>query len=388
MVPGSVLLALKPHYIQTAGQPAVAGAGYGVLGCSCGESLLISGYEPRNFLGISIQCAACGKIAVTPGLPPLASVPPAVTIVERGTTTAPPMISADTVLIGREEADRLAAFYEPRRTDADLHTIGDAMLDDVEFQQRRWTELPLDPSPAGYTEQPLAWAVAHFRAKPAEWTRFAENADMVALTTIAAFRDLFAAWSHHPLFPAMIRTAAADGFTLHAAAMFATAKAIALSGTRILFETTGGPRPTIAGLRLGVGGDAQMNVDVVRFDRYEWPGGEFIVPAAVRSAVTQAVASVQGRINRLRPGMLVLSAGATDGVLDQILLDSVAAAIGSQGKRNRGLAVVAAILPRVALTGRPREARFGFNFYPVPNRAFAAADSVRIGTRAGDLARR
>ena len=60
-----------------------------VFGCRCGQSLLIAGYEPRNFLGIAIQCAACGRISETPGLPQGAAPPAAVTLVERGAENPP-----------------------------------------------------------------------------------------------------------------------------------------------------------------------------------------------------------------------------------------------------------------------------------------------------------
>ena len=55
--------------------------------------------------------------------------------------------------------------------------ISDALLDDVEFQQRRWTDEPLDPPAARATsDHALAWAVAHFRARlrDPDWTSFAD----------------------------------------------------------------------------------------------------------------------------------------------------------------------------------------------------------------------
>ena len=47
--------------------------------------------------------------------------------------------------------------------------------------------------------------------------------------------------------------------------------------------------------------------------------------------------------------------------------------VGSHGKRHRGLAVVSAIFPKVVLTGRHREVRFGYSFYPVTNRNHSGA---------------
>jgi hypothetical protein len=377
-------VALIPHYTQAGGAPAVTGGGFGVLACDCGQSLLIAGYEPRNFLGIAIKCAACGRITETPGLPAGAPPPTAVTLIERGAESPPAAITRDTVLIAREEMERLATLYQPRSTEADPHVISDALLDDVEFQQRRWTEEPLNPSPAGYKQDPFAWAVAHFRARlrDPEWHSFIDNTDMAAVTVIAAFRDLFASWVHHPLFGAMVGTAAVQGFSLHAMAMFGAAKSLASAGNRVGFVPTEGPRPRIVSFQLVMGGQDQMPVSVNRFDKFEWPDGADVTQPAVRAAVTEAVASVQGRINRLRPGILVLSPGASEGTFDQLLVDSITAVIGTHGKRHRGIAAVAAIFPKVRITGTPREVRFGYTFYPVANRNHVTGEQVRIGTRA------
>jgi hypothetical protein len=377
-------VALPPHYTQRGDGPAVTGTGFGIFSCGCGQSLLIAGYEPRNFLSIAIQCAACGRINETPGLPHGAPPPPAVTVAERGAENPPAAITSDTVLISREEIERLATLYQPRSTETVEHVISDALLDDVEFQQRRWTEEPLDPAPTSYKEQALAWAVAHFRGRlrDPDWTSFADENDIVAVTIIAAFRDLFASWVHHPLFGAMVNTAAVQGFSLHAMALFGAAKSLASAGNRVGFVPTQGPRPRIVSFQVVLGGQEQMAVAVNRFDWFAWPDKPRGTPQTVRAAVNEAMASVQGSINRLRPGMLVLSGGASHAGVEQLLMEGITAAIGSHGKRHRGLAAMAAIFPKVGSTGRPREVRFGHAFYPVPNRHYSAGQGVRIGSRA------
>ena len=381
-------MALVPHYRQYKGIPAITGAGFGLLGCDCGQSLLIAGYEAGNFLNIAIRCAICGRTTETPGLPEGATPPPAVTLVERGAENPPSTVAGGMVLISREEMERLAALYQPRSTDTDPLVISDELLDDVEIQRRHWTGShlgsPLDRSPATYNDRPLDWAVAHFRTRlrDPEWMSFSADSDMLAVAVIAAFRDLFSSWAHHPLFGAMVGTAAAQGFSFHALAIFGAAKSLVSSGNRIGFAPTQGPAPRIVSFQLMLGAQEQMSVAVNRFDRFEWPNGGQATPQAVRAAVIEAMASVQGTINRLRPGMLVLSGGASEGSFDQLLVDSIVAAVASHGKRHRGLAAVSAIFPKVSLTGRHREARFGYSFYPVANRNHSIGQSVRIGSRA------
>jgi hypothetical protein len=377
-------LALTPHYTQIAGAPAITGPGSGEFRCGCGESLLLAGYEPRNFLAIAIQCAACGRISETPRFAEGAAPPSAVTLVERGMPNPPSSVTGETVLVSREEMERLAALWQPRPTDTDPHVISDELLDDVEFLHRQWTSEALPSSPGGYKRHALSWAVAHFRARlrDSDWSSFSEDTDMVAVAVIAAFRDLFASWAHHPLFRAMVSTAAADGYSLHAMAMFGAAKSLMSAGNRIAFVAAEGPKPRITSFRLMLGPQDQMSVAVNRFDRFEWPAGANASLQTVRAAVIEAMASVQGSINRLRPGILVLSPGAVEGTLEQLFVDSIAAAIDSHGKRHRGLAAVSVIFPKITMTGRSREVRFAYSFYPVANRNHSIGQSVRIGSRA------
>ena len=56
------------HFIQVGEAPAFAGAGGSDLICRCGQSILIKGYLPANYLAIRIKCFRCGTINVTPAL--------------------------------------------------------------------------------------------------------------------------------------------------------------------------------------------------------------------------------------------------------------------------------------------------------------------------------
>jgi hypothetical protein len=81
----------------------------------------------------------------------------------------------------------------------------------------------------------------------------------------------------------------------------------------------------------------------------------------------------------------VLSPGAVEGTLEQLFVDCIVAALGSHGKRHRGLAAVSVIFPKIRMTNKRREVRFGYSFYPVANRNHSLGQSVRIGARADFL---
>jgi len=318
-------VALIPHYTQSGGTPAITGAGSGEFRCDCGGSLLIAGYEPRDFLDIWIRCSACGEVVATPGVAQGAAPPRAVVLVERGAEGAPATVAAGVALISREEMQRLESLYQPRSTDSDPHVLSEALVDAVEAEYTQRTGERLTTAPVGYKDHALAWAIAHFRARlrDKEWTSFADDPDLVAMTVLAAFRDLFASWAHHPLFDAMFGTVSAQGFSLHAMAMFGTAKSLASAGNRVGFVATEAASPKIVSLQLVLGAADQLSVVVSRFDRFEWPNGYQVDPGAVRTAVLEAMTSMQGRINRLRPGILVLSSGASEGAFDTILVETI-----------------------------------------------------------------
>src|SRR5262249_38941136 len=72
-LPGRTVLSIAagpdaPHVVQIGAAPAFIGAGVRDLVCQCGESVLIQGYLPANFIGIRIRCARCGEVTTTPGL--------------------------------------------------------------------------------------------------------------------------------------------------------------------------------------------------------------------------------------------------------------------------------------------------------------------------------
>ena len=373
-----------PHYVQTGAAPAVTGEGSGMFDCVCGHSTLIAGYDPLHFLCIALRCAACGTVNETPGVPPGVLPPSPVMLIERGAEQPPAFVPTGTILASREEIERITALCLPHDTAHDSHVMSAALLDELIATHDLWTGAPLDPAPRSYKDAPLAWAVAHYRARlrEPEWTVFATNTDLVAMTVIAAFRDLFASWGHHPLFPAMMGTAITQDFSLHAMAIFGVAKIMTRAGNPVGFTVSTGARPRIFSLYSGLPGPEQMTIAVNRFARFEWPDGAPMTPRAVLAAVIEAMASVQGSINRLRPGLLVLSGGAAEGPFDQMLVDGIIGAIGSHGKRHRGLAAVAGVLPKIWIGG-PGTVRFGYSFYPTANRHHSVGERVRAGGETG-----
>lgn len=393
-------MAQPPHFIQIGEDPAIIGEGVGDLLCNCGQ-VLVKGFAPANLLAIDVLCTRCGAVTTTPELPSGTSPPSAVIVVDRREEIPPKpaTVTHRSVLASREEIDRLSQLYSPRTPDSDRCVIDAATLDAVAADYDGVTDgrLAVDLAAveaagekpvAGLRGHPLAWAIRHLRIaqRDPDWNCTSTDESSVATTLVAAFRHFIACWSHHPLFATMAATASRRGFSLHAAALFGAAKCLADSGNRIVFPIPGTPGSPIAGFYLPISPSERWDVVVESVSRFEWPSGEPWDLASLRSAVLDALAASQARINLRRHGLLVLSAGAVRSAFDQPMVDAINLALQAQGRRHRGVGAVCAILPKFLPTETRNEVRFSFAFYPIPNRHFsgnvAPYDGRRLGTTA------
>ena len=409
-----------PHFRQITGVPIFVGDGADELACRCGASVLALGYRPGTLLAIGIECAACGSITTTPGLGADQIVPLGARAVERDRMPVPqPITLALGMVLGdRDELARVDRLCAPREAPAEPFEVSEATLAaaGVDYDRLSGGQLaahrsavPPDIGDAvpGLERWPLAWALG--RLKPGsdatrDWWYSAQEADGIAAVQLGAFRDFMQVWSQHPLFPAMAASTAATGFSTHALAVFAAARCMAKDGNRIGFTPPGeaagsvsqGPRIALTPLGgiIGLvppGGEGRMDrfhietspterlpVHVRRFDLFDWPRGLGANPATTRAAAIDALIASQGRINARQPGFLVLSVGGVRRHIDPALIDGVKQTMRERGRRHRGLAGVALILPKIYTTKRQDEVVFGWVFMPFANPHFNQG-KVEIG---------
>jgi hypothetical protein len=378
------------HFVQSEDAPILAGAGDQTLSCACGN-VLISSYQPAQFLGVGIQCGRCATVTTTPALPE-GKMPPASLITaepssekRRGTMTVPPRVA----LVGRAEMERLGGLLRPVTPPEAPYHVTPALLDQVvaAFERHTGAGLPeieaADPTNAfvGLRSHPLAWAVRHLRTRmqAGSWACMEDAPTANAVTHVTGFLHFITAWSRHPLFRAMVATAGDRGFSLHGLALFAGAHTLALMGNRIAFREPTGYPGRLEHFDLATGATAVVEVHMDVFDRFEFPFGRAWDPATLRSAVADVVAAAQGRINLRNPGLLLLSPGTALLGYDEALLDAVRAAVQALGRKNRGLMGVAPIVLRLQAVPDPQQVRFGYGLFPVLNRHYEGETPPRIG---------
>jgi hypothetical protein len=412
-----------PHFRQIGDVPAFVGDGADDLACGCGASVLVRGHRPGTLLAIGIECAACGSVTATPGLGANQQVPFGVRAVERNRMPVPQPITLapGMVLADRDELVRVDRLSAPRDIQAAPFDMSEATLAAAradydrlsggQFAAHRNAQPPdtddanTDNAVAGLARLPLAWALAQLQPGVATkgWWCLDKEPDAVAAVQLGAFREFSQVWSGHPLFPAMAASAAGAGFSTHALAVFAAARCMAKDGNRIDFTPPGAtavlappggdialaPRSGVGqidGFYIQTSPTERLPIHVRRFDRFDWPRRLAASPATARAAVIDALIATQTRINARQHGFLVLSVGSVVRSVDMPVIEGLQQTLQERGRRHRGLAGVALMLPKIYPTARSDQVAFGWIFLPYANPHFSHGN-VQVGPSRNDVMR-
>jgi hypothetical protein len=373
-----------PHYLQVGAMPVFTGAGVGDLTCRCGQSVLIKGYVPGNYLGIRIKCFRCGEVTETPGLPDGEILPhwataiapqemPAVNtigvapgavlvcanaVAQRYDATRPRTVPDVPLELSRALVEATAADYD-RLTGGALAAHMDASR----------TASGSDPG-----DFPFAWSVMRLRERIdlPDWSWLYQDDDAVAAIHVVALHHAVQAWGHHTLFAERVRAMGEPGGFLRTLSAFATARLLYEAGNRVSFGEG-------LELRFVTPGNEPLSLVLLEPPAMQLRQREQRSPERLRSAVIDALGAAQAKVNRLRPGLVVLSVSLWHPEFDQMLVDAVQAALQAVGRRHRGVAAVAAVMPKGLPAGSPDRIGFGYAFYPILNPRFFGENPIKVG---------
>jgi hypothetical protein len=367
------------------------GAGAGDLRFRCGRSTLISGYLAANFLAIRIRCFQCGAVAVTPDLPDGEILPNSA--VGIAPTEAPAVVPArvqrGAVLVCRDAMAGRFALTRPRAAPTEGSLLSRESVEAVAGEYDRLTSgrlaahLAAAPPAMGslHGDYPFAWALSRLRQQIGQpgWTWLRHNDDTMAAMYIAAMEDFLLCWGRHPSLRRLASALAAPGRFLPTMTGFATAKLLFDAGNRVGFVSPDADHSDLD-LRVSTAAGEPLSLVMLAPDALQWKERDRRSPQVVRSAVVDALASAQGRVNRRHPGIVLLSVSILEPDFDQTLVDGIHAVFRAVGRRHRGVAAVGAIMPKVLPTGEPDRVGFGYAFYPIRNPHFAGENPIRLGS--------
>lgn len=366
------------------------GGGTGDLLCRCGASVLVQGYLPGNFLEIRIQCFRCGAVSTTPGLPEGEILPRSAIAIEPGqmpmvTTSA---IAPGHVLACRDAVARDYALTRPRDLPDEPLLLSRAMLESAAADYDRLTggrlaeHAAASPSPEGrdHGAYPFAWSVLRLRERIDRpgWTWFRDDDDdAMATMYVAALHHLMQCWGQHPLLAHLAAPLAERDRFIRTVAGLAMAKLLYDGGNRVGFSLSGAD----VDLHFTTPVDEPLSLALLAPDALQWRQKDRRSPAVLRGAVIDAVTSSQGRVNRSKPGIVVLAVSILQPDFDQMVVDAIHAAFQTVGRRHRGVAAVAVVMPKVLPVGPPDRVAFGYALYPIRNPRFAGENPIRLGSQ-------
>jgi hypothetical protein len=349
--------------------------------------VLVQGYLPGNFLAIRIRCFRCAAVTRTPGLPDGEILPRAAIAVE---ATGTPMVTTSAigrgdVLVGREAmADYLLT--RPQQPPDEPVPLSRAMLEAAEADYDRLTggrlaEHVAASPPAEAPEQgawPFAWSVTRLRARIDRpgWSWLHQDDDAMAAMYVTALHHLMLCWGQHPLLTRLMAPLTGRDRFIRTLGGMAVAKLLFDGGNRVGFSLPGDDLD----LHFSSSLDEPLSLALLAPEALQWRQKERRSPDVLRDAVIDAVASAQGRVNRSRPGIVVLAVSILQPDFDQMVVDAIHAAFRTVGRRHRGVAAVAVVMPKVLPVGQPDRVGFGYALYPIPNPRFAGENPIRMGS--------
>jgi hypothetical protein len=348
--------------------------------------VLIQNYRPADFIDIRIRCARCGDVTATPGLGDGEILPRSAAPVAPGRLPAasPSRVPPGTVLVCQDAMQRRYRQTQPLAVRDEPILLTRGMLETAAasydgLSGGRLVEQAAASPPAlgdDHGRYPLAWAVLRLRERIGRpgWSWLHQNDDAMAAMYVAAMHHLMQCWGQHPLLGRLAAPLGRPGRFLHTVAGFALAKLMFDAGNRVAFSLSGGD----VDLRLATADGAALSLALLAPERLQWHERERRSPDALRHAIIDAMGIAQPRVNRGTPGIVVLVASILQPDFDQMVVDAIHAAFRSMGRRHRGVAAIAIVMPKVLPAGLHDRLGFGYAFYPIPNPNFSGDNPVRL----------
>ena len=373
--------------MQIGAAPVFRGAGTVDLLCRCGNSMLIQGYLPDNFLAIRIQCFRCGAVSSTPDLRdgeilPLSAVGVAAAQTPVLTTSD---IALGTVRACQDAVTRNYTMTRPLAPPDEPLKLSRAMLEAAAADYDRLTggrlaaHIAASPPAQGadHGPYPFAWALPRLRQliDTPGWSWRYQDDDAMAAMYVTALHHLMLCWGTHPLLARLAAPLAQRDRFIRSVTGFAAAKLLHDAGNRVGFSLSGGD----VDLHFTTPAGEPLSLALAAPEALQWRQRERRSPQALAASVADALGSAQGRVNRARPGIVVLGVSILQPDFDQMVVDSIHAAFQAVGRRHRGVAAVAVVMPKVLPIGQPDQIGFGYAFYPIRNPRFAGENPVRLG---------
>lgn len=335
--------------------------------------VLITRYDPDQFLSVGVQCFRCGQVTWTPPLRDGDVIRrSAINLGVEGRFLLDKTVELGGVATTcSAEIARVVALTAPRKSNFKIelsHDWLDALVsryDEVSAGSYSLQENAVRKNPHGIAiKHPFAWAVVRLRASIDQGIlNGSDIASALALSYVKLFGSVVSIWEHHPRFMQISRNFGQPGSFFHTAYTMIAASYLYNAGNQITFaleDQAGVPNPDL--YMKTVRGLAHVEVKAPSGLQYS-PGVPFS-KQAVEKVIDSVVKKSSRQINRMKPGLLVIASSLPYDVLSMYLRDATRSALSRKGRDHRSLVGIILISTRrLELRPSGREVELSQGYY-------------------------
>lgn len=292
---------------------------------NCEDSILIEGYNPDSFVGLSIRCSECMEITTTPHLEIGEILPRSLLVCKdpdgQGFKSTR-LIPSGTAVTSHEQLAREQSLVHPRSpvpafdmSNATMHFLdseydrvgGGSLHKQAKALHRHVAQKDWGNALRNY---PYLWSCGRLRRMQRLQTSFRplrDFADAAAITNLEVFHKFIRTWGHHPRLNALSNDFMTRAGFHHAMTVFACLREFYLRGIKVgIAPPVGnGSRTADLYIRQGVGQKYYLEIKVPLAFRY--PECLSLNTATICDSAMKSLQDAKKQIGSSKPGILVLS---------------------------------------------------------------------------------
>ena len=334
--------------------PLAHGIGTAQLLCERCTHVLVTGYEPRQFVSIGFRCPACAHVTHTQPWPDGEPIPRNTHQIQSGgifELTEKIDATSRVVFMSSQEAERVLSLSQPRpdRPKARIGITHDGLTELEALLTSQLCDFPIALKAVEraeakknrrYLKRAIAWAFYRLRAQlnaGGENYVFG-NEELAALSYLHNTVGVLHNWGHHPRFKAI-----AEGLQVdfnHTVTQMTVASSLWTEGNPVGFENANGRAGQSGDMFVLIGPTDRMYIEVKSPDALNWPND---LPSDDRifSIIVSQCKAASNQLGQYG-GIVALGASSHDiALIDR--LDRIAQAVSDAGKLPSSIAALSMV---------------------------------------------
>lgn len=342
-----------PRFIQGSDQPAFEGLGTDDFVCSNCGNILAKNLDTRSLAAVDIECRACGVVTRTASWPDNETMPFHILLLSLGKKyllNTPLKLNNRLVITCEQEVARIKAITGSKKAGNDLVTLSHEVLDTLVLELNIYTNgdfeknltRTLNARKKGnmrFLDFPLAWAIAHLRARLDENFIDVQSIDKIAIQYLQQYRETNSRWKHHPLFTSIVRAICSEFH--HFITMLITACYLEDSGNRIGLTDSESAKGRSPDLYINTELNERVSIEVKAPKVFLWPQ-ENKNSSEFERSIFSALQSARGQITG-SSGLVVIGANSLSPDFEELFKKAIVKVLQEKNISSRIEAVISVV---------------------------------------------